>query len=174
MRVHIRMSRAFYNSIRADLSRPHPFANERVGFVFARLGTAANNLHLVLPVDYGPVADEEYVYTAHRGIGAEISSTAIRTAMQRTMDTSEGAFHVHMHEHLGRPRFSRVDTRDLPLLARSFQHASPTLSHGALLLSKDDCVALVWLPGQSEPTTAEQISVVGYPLAFYGGDNHGW
>lgn len=173
MRVHTRMPRAFYNGILADLSRPHPFAKERVGFVFARLGTAANSLHLVFLVDYVPVAGEEYVRTTHRSIGAEISSTAIRTAMQRAMDTGEGAFHVHMHEHLGRPGFSRVDMQDLPALVKSFQHACPASPHGALLLSKDDCVALVWLPGQSGPTTVERVSVVGYPLAFYGGDNHG-
>jgi hypothetical protein len=166
------MTRALYNNILADLSRRHPFAKERVGFLFARPGTAANNLDLVFPVDYVHIPDEQYIHTTSTRIGAEISSAAIRLTMQRVMDTCEGAFHVHMHEHLGRPRFSQIDSRELPPLARSFQHASPASPHGALLLSKNDCVGLVWLPGQTGPTAADCVSIVGYPLAFYGGDHH--
>jgi hypothetical protein len=168
MRVKIRMTRALYHSVLADLSRPHPFAKERVGFLFARLGTAANDLHLVFPVDYAPVPDEQYIKVANLGIGAEISSASIRAAMQRTMDTSEGVLHVHMHEHCGRPRLSRIDSRELPLLATSFQHACPEAAHGGLLLSKDEAMALIWLPGQTDPIPAECISIVGYPLGFYG------
>lgn len=168
MRVRMRMTRAFYHSVLADLSRPHLFAKERVGFLFARLGTATDGLHLVFPVDYAPVPDEQYIKAANLGIGAEISSASIRLAMQRTMDTGEGALHVHMHEHCGRPRFSRIDSSELPLLATSFQHACPGAAHGGLLLSKDDAIALLWLPGQTDPIPAERISIVGYPLGFYG------
>jgi hypothetical protein len=172
MNAHIRLLRPLYEYILADLCRPHSFASERVGFLFARMGTAANDTRLIFPLDYVPVPDNQYLPTTNFEIGAEISSEAIRDTMQRVMGTGEGAFHVHLHEHLGRPRFSRVDMKDLPLLVQSFQHASPSSAHGGFLFSKDDCMADVWLPGQREPITAEKITVVGYPLRFHGGDRH--
>jgi len=172
MSAHIRLLKSLYERILADLQRPHPFASERVGFLFARMGTAANDTHLTFLVDYVPVPDDQYLPTTDLDIGAEISSAAIRDTMQRVMNTGEGAFHAHLHEHPGRPRFSRVDMKDLPLLVRSFQRASPASAHGGFLFSEDDCMAAVWLPGQSHSVTAEKITVVGYPLQFYGGDRH--
>lgn len=170
MNACIRLLKSLHERVLADLQRPHPFASERVGFLFARMGTAANNTHLIFLVDYLPVPDDHYLPTTDPAIGAEISSSAIRDTMQRVMSTGEGAFHTHLHEHPGRPRFSRIDMKDLPLLAQSFQHASPASAHGGFLFSKDDCMASVWLPGQSDPVTAEKISVIGYPLQFHGGE----
>ena len=172
MSAHIRLLKSLYERILADLQRPHPFASERVGFLFARMGAAAGATHLVFPLDYVPIPDDQYLPTTDFDIGAEISSEAIRVTMQRVMCTGEGAFHVHLHEHLGCPRFSRVDMHDLPLLVRSFQRASPASAHGGFLFSKDDCIAAVWLPGQRDPVMAEKITVVGYPLRFHGGDRY--
>ena len=172
MSAHIRLLKPLYERILADLQRPHPFASERVGFLFARMGTGANDTHLIFPLDYIPVPDDQYLPTTDFKIGAEISSEAIRDTMQRVMNTGEGAFHAHLHEHLGRPRFSRVDMKDLPLLVRSFQHACPEASHGGFLISEDDCLAAVWLPGQRDPVTAEKITIVGYPLRFHGGERY--
>lgn len=172
MTAHIRLLKSLYERVLADLQRPHPFASERVGFLLARMGTAANDTHLIFLVDYLPVPDDQYLPTTDLAIGAEISSAAIRNTMQRVMSTGEGAFHAHLHEHLGRPRFSRVDMKDLPLLAQSFQCASPVSAHGGFLFSKDDCTASIWLPGQSDPVTAGKISVIGYPLQFHGGDRY--
>ncbi|HVB25207.1 MAG TPA: hypothetical protein VNG51_24940 [Ktedonobacteraceae bacterium] len=172
MSVRIRLLKSLYERILADLQRPHPFASERIGFLFARMGTAANDTHLIFLLDYIPVPDDQYLPTTDFKIGAEISSEAIRDTMQRAMNTGEGAFHAHLHEHLGRPRFSRVDMKDLPLLARSFQRASPASAHGGFLFSKDDCMAAVWLPGHSDPVTAEKITVIGYPLQFHGGERY--
>jgi hypothetical protein len=172
MRTHIRLLKPLYERILADLQHPHPFASERAGFLFARIGTIAPDTCLIFLLDYVPVPDDQYLPTTDFNIGAEISSEAIRDTMQRVMNTGEGAFHAHLHEHLGRPRFSRVDMKDLPHLARSFQRASPESAHGGFLFSKDDCIAAVWLPGQSHSITAEKITVVGYPLRFYGGDRY--
>jgi hypothetical protein len=172
MNARIRLLRCLYERVLADLQRPHPFALERVGFLFSRIGMAANNTHLIFLVDYLPVPDDQYLPATDLAIGAEISSAAIRNTMQRVMSTGEGAFHTHMHEQLGRPRFSRIDMKDLPLLARSFQHASPASAHGGFLFSKDDCMASIWLPGQSDPVTAEKISVISYPLQFHGGERY--
>lgn len=172
MSAHIRLLKSLYERALTDLRRPHPFASERVGFLFARIGTAADATHIIFPLDYVSVPDDQYLPTTDFEIGAEISSEAIRDTMQRVMSTGEGAFHVHLHEHLGCPRFSNVDMKDLPLLVRSFQHASPASAHGGFLFSKDDCMATVWLPGQSSPFPAAKITVVGYPLQFHGGDRN--
>ncbi len=171
MSARIRLLQSLYERVLADLRRPHPFASERVGFLFARMGTAANDT-LIFLVDYVPVPEDQYLPTPDLDFGAKISSAAIRETMQRVMNTGEGAFHAHLHEHLGRPRFSRVDMKDLPLLVRSFQHACPAASHGGFLFSEDDCMASVWLPGRSAPVTAEKITVVGYPLRFHGGERY--
>ena len=40
MNVAIKMTGRLYDEIRRDLERPHPFAFERVGFVFGKVGTA--------------------------------------------------------------------------------------------------------------------------------------
>ena len=170
MSARIRLLRPLYEHVLADLQRPHPFASERVGFLFARTGTAANHTLLIFLVDYLPVPDDQYLPATDLAVGAEINSAAIRNIMQRVMRTGEGAFHTHLHEHPGHPRFSRIDMKDLPLLAQSFQHASPASAHGGFLFSTDDCMASIWLPGQSEPITAEKISVIGYPLQFHGGE----
>jgi hypothetical protein len=172
MSARIRLLNSLYECALADLQRPHPFASERVGFLFARMGTAGDATHLIFLLEYVPVPDDQYLPTTDLEIGAEISSVAIRDTMQRVMSTGEGVFHAHLHEHLGLPRFSRIDMKDLPLLVRSFQHASPASAHGGILFSKDDCMSAVWLPGQSDPLTAEKITVVGYPLRFHGGDRY--
>lgn len=172
MSTQVRMLRSLYDCILADLRRPHPFAHERVGFLFTRMGTAANNTYLIFPVDYVPVLDDQYIPTTDFKVGAEISSEAIRYTMQRVMNTGEGVFHVHVHEHRGRPGFSRIDMNDLPLLARSFQHAYPATAHGGFLLSKDDCIAAIWLPAQHKPVMAEKITLVSYPLQFCGGNSY--
>jgi hypothetical protein len=48
MIVAIKMTGRLYDEIRRDLYRPHPFAHERVGFVFGRIGTRDDGGKLVL------------------------------------------------------------------------------------------------------------------------------
>lgn len=172
MSARIRLLNSLYESVLADLQRPHPFASERVGFLFARMGTTSDATHIIFLLEYVPVPDNQYLPMTDLEIGAEISSEAIRDTMQRVISTGEGVFHAHLHDHLERPRFSRIDMKDLPLLVRSFQHASPASAHGGFLFSKNNCMAAVWLPGQCEHVTAEKITVVGYPLRFHGGDRY--
>lgn len=166
MNVQLRMTRHIYNQIRADLSRPHPFAGERVGFLFAKHGLADGDTILVLPANYQVIPDDQYIDDPK--VGAKINSIAIRNAMQRSMDNGESVFHVHMHEHLGRPAFSRLDRRELFFLIQSFQNVSPKLPHGAMVLSYDDTAALIWLPNEEKPVSVAKITVVGYPVTFHG------
>ncbi len=151
--------------MRADLERRHPFAAERVGFVFARMGNQGAGELQVLPTSYAPVPDANYIEDSE--VGARIDSTAIRAAMQTVLGQQLGAFHVHMHDHRGQPRFSRVDLADYPALVRSFQNVAPGLAHGALLLSEDSCECLVWLPGGSRPSPRGRIIIVGNPMGVF-------
>jgi hypothetical protein len=167
MNVRIRLTRRLHEGVRADLSRPHPFAAERVGFLFGRLGNVGTDAPLVLLTGYSPLADDRYIDDPPSG--ARIDSQAIRGAMQQVLDRREGVFHVHMHGLAGRPRFSRMDRAELPRLIPGFRAVGPGLAHGLFLLSEDECAAEVWLPGNEEPVEAARISIVGYPLQIVEG-----
>jgi hypothetical protein len=167
MSVIVRIPRALYKAIITDLTRPHAFAAERVGFLFTRPGRSSDGRWLALAVGYEPVAEEHYTPTNDPWIGVEINSGGIRAAMQHILNTGEGAFHVHLHEHYGAPRFSSVDLRDLPPMVASFQYVGRQAVHGGLVLSWDSATALAWEPGQSNPATVEKITVVGFPLAIF-------
>lgn len=166
MNVRIRLTRELYDRVRADLRRPHPFAAERVGFMFAKLGNAGTDNPLVLFTDYSALADERYINDPYSG--ARIDGTAIRGAMQEVLDRRQGVFHVHIHEFPGRPHFSRMDREELPQLIPSFQAVGRTLPHGLFLMSEDECVAQVWMPAAKWPVAA-RTSIVGYPMQIIEG-----
>lgn len=166
MNIHIKLPRQLFGQMQHDLSRSHPIAAERVGFLYVRPGTGEANSLLVLGTDYAPVADEHYLEDT--GVGARISGDAIRVAMQRSLDTGEGVFHVHRHDHRGRPWFSRVDQVELRRLVPSFQNVGPKSVHGALLLSLTEAAALAWLPGHREPIGGMRISLIGQPMGLFG------
>jgi proteasome lid subunit RPN8/RPN11 len=167
MNFRIRIARWLYEQVRADLSRPHPFAAERVGFLFGRLGNVGTDDPLILMTTYSTLADERYIDDPFSG--ARIDSQAIRGAMQEVLNRGEGVFHVHSHEWPGRPYFSRLDRQELPRLIPSFQAVGPTQAHGLFLLSQDQCMAEVWMPGAGEPVEAVRITVVGYPMQIVEG-----
>jgi hypothetical protein len=162
MHVTIRVPRGLIDEVRADLPRAHRFAAERVGFLFGRLGVAGDDQRLVLMTGYTPLGDDRYI-DDHEA-GARIDSQAIREAMQGVLDRGEGVFHVHLHEHPSRPRFSWMDGDELPRLIPSFQTVGPRLAHGLFLLSQDDYTAAVWLPGCDKPLVTPRVVVVGYPM----------
>jgi len=167
MNVCIRLTRELYDRVRADLRRPHPFAAERVGFMFAKLGNAGTDNPLVLFTDYIPLADDRYIDDPYSG--ARIDGTAIRGAMQEVLDRQQGVFHVHIHEFPGRPHFSRMDREELPRLIPSFQAVGPTLPHGLFLMSEDESAAEVWIPGSRRPVDPARITIVGFPMQIIEG-----
>jgi len=113
MRIEIRLTRVLYEQVLKDLLRPHPHADERVGFLSAKLGSLGGKGMLVIFTNYFAVPDSNYMYDPE--VGARINGASIRTVMQRILDTKEGAFHVHIHSFLsnGRLVFSRTDMQDL-------------------------------------------------------------
>ncbi len=167
----IRLTRALYEQVKADLLRPHPFGSERVGFLFMHQGIGPEGITLLFPTEYLALPDEKYVEVSDWRVGAAISGAAIRGAMQRVLDAHLGALHVHLHPHLGRPRFSLIDRHDLPEIAQSLQHANHRLIHGALLLSLDVATGVLWLPEQEgHAPVVPRVSIVGYPLRIIEGN----
>lgn len=166
MRPLLRIRRDLLDAIHADLSRPHPFAAERVGFLYCRCARSASSC-LSLATDYVPVADGDYIRDAW--VGARIGGGAIRAAMQRVLDTGAGAFHVHRHEHRGSPWFSNIDLRGLAELVPPFAAVGPDAVHGGMVLSIDDLSTITWVGGAKAPV-AGLASVVGYPTLI----RRGW
>jgi hypothetical protein len=165
MNVKVRVPRKLLEQVRADLSRPHPFAAERVGFLFGKLGGASPDAPFVFMTEYVPLPDDRYIDDPRSG--ARIDSQAIRGAMQRVLDKGEGVFHVHMHEWPGRPLMSRMDAEEIPQIVTGFRRAGPAHAHGIFLLHDVECAAWVWLPGNENPVEAEAVSVVGFPLQVF-------
>ncbi|MFO0938666.1 MAG: hypothetical protein U0798_19360 [Gemmataceae bacterium] len=160
MNVKFRLGRSLLNEVRADLSRPHPFAAERVGFLYGQFVDAGGPL--VLLTDYEPLADERYINDPYAG--ARIDSQAIRSAMQGVLDRKQGAFHVHMHHWPGYPAMSRMDAEEIPRVVTGLRRVGPTLAHGILLLHDVECAAWIWLPGKENAVEAALVSVVGFPF----------
>lgn len=164
MTINLRLTRKLLDEVRADLSRSHPFAAERVGFLYGRL--AGTDSSLVLLTGYEPVADDRYINDSWSG--ARIDSQAIRAAMQGVLDRGQGGFHVHMHHWPGRPVLSRMDTVEIPRVVTGLRRVGLSQAHGIILLNQFDCAAWVWLPGNDSAVEAESVSIVGFPLQICG------
>lgn len=168
MKVEIKLTGFLYDQIVADLIRPHPFAAERVGFVFARIGSLADHGKLILLSRYHSISDEHYVDDPT--VGARIGSDAMTWAMQAVYHgrpAREGIFHIHLHGHNGETGMSRTDAREIPRLIPGFQSVGREAAHGIIILSSDHGSGWVWLPGHKDAISAEQISIIGAPVGVF-------
>ena len=166
MNIIFKITKDMLGQIKADLARPHPFAFERVGFIYVRRGTLGEG-QLLLTASYQPVRDEHYT-KAKAGdlVGAIINRYAITEAMQKALTTGEGVFHVHMHhfDSFGEP-FSRVDLRSLNELMPNFYSVSKDALHGAILITPKNILGKYWTPDRTAHNL-QMISVVGDPAIF--------
>ena len=163
----IRIPEALVSEILQDLQRPHPFAHERIGFLFAGIGTTSEGGALALAKRYRPVMDEHYLHSDDPRVGAAINESAIRAARQEGLTTGDGIFHVHLHSWSGDPGFSHVDLEGYEKLIPSFVPMAPRSAHGAIVFSLNDAAALVRWPGRKD-TIRSAVTVVGFPLRFWG------
>lgn len=160
MKLIFRMSQSLNGKINRDLSRSHPFAAERVGFVACAVAAIEKEGLLILGDTYHPVADDHYLDDPR--VGAMMGSAAIRTALQIAYGKNVSMFHVHRHEHYGRPRFSRIDLRESARFVPDFFKVRPAMPHGALVLSHDSMAGLCWLPGHASPVPIDEFAVIGH------------
>ena len=168
MTTKVRITRKLLDAVRADLSRPHSFAAERVGFLYGPLVRAGADTQLVLLASYEPLADDRYINDPWSG--ARIDSAAIRGAMQGVLDRGRGGFHVHMHHWPGRPMLSRMDAEEIPKVVTGLRRVGIDHAHGIVLLHDVECAAWVWLPRADAAVEAGSVSVVGFPITFFGGE----
>ena len=83
--ITFKIPKLLAQEIKNDLMRSHPFAFERVGFVFTRLSRSQDGKsQIILATAYEPVPDEDYIDDPD--VGARINSTAIRGVMQTGID----------------------------------------------------------------------------------------
>jgi len=162
MKISFRITNSMSTLIRNDLRRPHPFAAERVGFVTCRFGKSASGRLLVLGHTYHPVIDDDYVED-HR-FGALLGAEGFRKMFQVAFNQEVGIFHVHMHEHSGKPRFSRIDIQEMSKYVPDFFNARPTVPHGALVFSHNSIIGSCWLSKKSKATSISEFNVVGRPM----------
>lgn len=163
MSFHLRIVRSFLDEVLSDLRRRHEFAFERVGFLLCRTGTTRHGT-LILPFDYHPVFDDEYL--DDQSVGARIGSSAIRRAMQVALEEDVTLLHVHLHDHKGQPSMSRIDKAESQKLIPSFFNVRPNLPHGALILSNDSAGLWVWPSKGERSVFADEVSIIGNPITF--------
>jgi hypothetical protein len=165
MKFLFRIARELLDRIHEDLSRPHPVARERVGFIACRVG-AASTTQVVIAESYATVDDADYL--ACSTMGALMGPAAIRKALQYCYRTKSAMFHVHRHEHRGLPSFSPVDVRENAKFIPDFWKVAPDRPHGAIVLSWDRARAAVWDPHTRVPVPLGSITAIGFPCRRLG------
>jgi hypothetical protein len=160
MGIVFRATENFMRQVRSDLTRKHPFAHERVGFIAARAASGLEHL-VVLAQDYYSVLDADYL--PDRTVGAMLGQEAIRKALEIALLNPVGIFHVHMHEFPERLWFSKVDLREQLKYVPDFFKVRPGMPHGAIVLSPYSAAGRVWL-GPEEIVRIDEFNVVGARL----------
>lgn len=165
MNIQFRIAQELLDRIHEDLSRPHPVAQERVGFIACRVG-AASTTQIMIAESYAPVDDADYLPS--RTMGALMGPAAIRKALQHCYRTKSAMFHVHRHEHGGLPSFSPVDVRENAKFIPDFWKVAPVRPHGAIVLSWDRAHGTVWDPNTRAPVPLDPITAIGFPCRRMG------
>ncbi len=159
MTITFKIPQGLFSEIHRDLSRPHGFAAERVGFIACGASAFGADGLLLLGDTYHPVAERHYVDDPR--VGAMMNSDAIRSALEIAYNRNVAMFHVHRHEHYGKPGFSRVDRRESARFVPDFFKVRPVLPHGVLVLSHDSMAGLCWLARNKHPVEIQEFVVVG-------------
>jgi hypothetical protein len=166
MNIHFKLTTGLLDTIRADLRRPHPFADERAGFIACKPSACRGGI-LVLAHTY--IALEDEWYDDDPRFGCVFNSHAMRVAMQFALTHDASMFHVHLHDHDGLPWFSRPDLRESRRFVPDFWNVRPTLPHGTLVLSTDGAAGLCWYPRREKPIRMRRITALGFPITLLGG-----
>jgi hypothetical protein len=168
MKTCVRLPHGLFTQMTEDFARPHPFAYERVGFLYAR-HASGTNVHLVLATEYVALPNDQYVCDS--SVGARISSDAIFEACNRTKRTGMCCLHAHAHGTApGTTWFSRIDLNTLGRLGPTLRRMSPLASHGGIVLTGTTASALIWTPGDEGGRRA-RVGIIGFPTRLDGDDD---
>jgi hypothetical protein len=164
MKVVFKDTAEFRHAVKADLRRRHPFAAERVGFVSVR-AMSSDRMLVLLAEGYHPVSDRDYVNDPR--VGAMLGQEALRKALEIALLQPVGMFHIHAHQHRGRPGFSRIDLREQVKFVPDFFKLRPEMPHGAIVLSEDRAAGRVWL-SPTKIATISEFNTIGSRLDIDG------
>jgi len=158
MKIEFRLTVNLLDRIHKQLSLPHSFASERVGFISCGVSELPNNDLLLLGETYLPVADNDYIDSPH--YGALMGSSAIRKALQFSYKNHKAMFHVHRHEHKGIPNFSSIDLDESEKFIPDFWKVEPKMPHGIIALSHDSMTGLCWYPNTDKIIPINKFSLI--------------
>lgn len=164
MKTTLKIPKALLDEIHLDLTRPHEFAHERVGFVTCSLSKTIEG-QLFLASSYLTVDDDDYEDVPH--VGAMMGSAAIRKAMEYAYNNPVSMLHVHRHDHRGRPKFSKVDISEGTRFIPNFWNVRADVPHGMLVLSKNAATAAVWDPSTKVPQYVQEVCFIGRQLMTF-------
>lgn len=159
--VELRLTRQLLESVQIDLSRPHPFAAERVTFLTAFPASLGAQGLVLLAAAHHPVQDEHY--ERDDTVGAMLGAAAFRRMLQVAYNSPVSILHVHRHDHRGNPWFSSVDIQEARRYVPDFWKVRNGFPHGIVVLSYDAAAGLIWLPGFSNQVRISRITIVGAP-----------
>ncbi|MGE0271508.1 MAG: hypothetical protein AB7M05_17690 [Alphaproteobacteria bacterium] len=160
--VTFRATQTFLSRVRDDLTRPHSFAYERVGFITVRAAQGTEGLILIAE-NYYPVADQDYI--RDQSVGAMIGQEALRKALELALLKGVGVFHVHMHGLSKHLWFSGTDLREQIKFVPDFFSVCPQMPHGAIVLNSRAAAGRVWL-GPKKVRKIDAFDDVGSRLAI--------
>jgi hypothetical protein len=162
MKTILKITADLLDQINQDLQRPHPFAFERVGFILCRPARLEPEGWILLAWGYHTVADDDYV--DDYSVGAMMGPGAIRKALQLAFNDPLSIVHVHLHDHSGKPGFSKTDAEESARFVPDFWNVRPSLPHGAIVLSRDSAYGFVWEPTRRRRVPLDETSIVGAPM----------
>lgn len=165
MLIHLKIPRAIHDAMFSDLTRPHPFAYERVGFLLVKKGTISPDSFLLLAAEYQAIPDSFYIKDLN--VGAKINSTAIRSAMELAMICRYGIIHTHLHHDEYSSLFSRTDESEFKKLIPSFHNIGGSSVHGAIVFSGNRYTGAILPKKHDKPVELSRITIVGYPIIEY-------
>jgi hypothetical protein len=161
MNIRLRALMGILREIHADLSRPHPFAFERVGFLTCGIAEFHSTELLLLAQTWHTIDDADYLNDP--SVGACIGPTAFRKILQAAHQSTETILHVHRHDHRGQPAFSALDAQSMREFVPGFFNACPSRPHGAIVLSYDAGIGAIWMRPDSVPIPIHRFEFVGAP-----------
>jgi hypothetical protein len=161
MNTFLKIPTPLLQVVKHDLSRSHPFAFERVGFLMCKQAKTSNSIG-IFAYKYVAIPDDEYIEDST--IGAMIGADALRRALILAFNSGARNISVfHVHEHFGTelPWFSDVDLRESAKFIPDFFNAAPNVPHGTLVLNKEHISGQIWTEKESTPCVISVITNVG-------------
>lgn len=159
MKSVFRITSSLLEQVHEDLSRPHAFAGERIAFLICRTAGLRKDGVLILAHSLHVIADDDYEPSLQ--MGALINGNAFRKVLQYCYNNDVSAFHVHRHEHYGRPGFSKIDIQESAKFVPDFFKVRANQPHGAIVLSYDSAYGHIWLSGKGKLERITRFVTVG-------------